>query len=388
MHHVAALRHAARIRLLKRLHADPAEEYSGWYRAVAANIAAILADDGSYFLNIKPHADDGERNLYVMDLVIAHRRQWGWRFVDEFCWRKTDNGVPGGWGNRFKNALEPVFQFAASSKSNSVRSGSGTSRRTASTTRPTIPSRHRGAGLLGTGPRGAAADAGRNQTPGSGRGTACVDDPEGRHTGVARPSNVIEVKSESSQGSHSAPFPRPLVEFFLLAFSDPGDVVFDPFMGSRNHDGGSAPARPRRLRLRVVAGLLRRDPAPDRSTWPARSRCSRIRADVREVAEARGVPVEQALNPKEPGLARHQAPRSQSFLWHQAESILELSMGKAKIPTMRVAISLLPPSSSRPGAWSSTVTPAWRWRAPPASTMLPAVVVRHPDLQTRLREEC
>ena len=53
----------------------------------------------------------GERSLYVKDLVIAHRRQWGWRFVDEFCWRKTDNGVPGGWGNRFKNAWEPVFHF-------------------------------------------------------------------------------------------------------------------------------------------------------------------------------------------------------------------------------------------------------------------------------------
>ena len=43
---------------------------------------------------------------------------------------------------------------------------------------------------------------------------------------------MIEVKTESSQGSHSAPFPRALVEFFLKAFSDPGDVVFDPFMGS------------------------------------------------------------------------------------------------------------------------------------------------------------
>ena len=41
----------------------------------------------------------------MKDLVIAHRRQWGWRFVNEFCWRKTDNGVPGGWGNRFKNAI-------------------------------------------------------------------------------------------------------------------------------------------------------------------------------------------------------------------------------------------------------------------------------------------
>jgi len=28
------------------------------------------------------------------------------------------------------------------------------------------------------------------------------------------------------------PFPRALVEFFVKAFSDPGDVVFDPFLGS------------------------------------------------------------------------------------------------------------------------------------------------------------
>jgi len=55
---------------------------------------------------------------------------------------------------------------------------------------------------------------------------------DGRHEGIARPSNVIEVRSESSQGSHSAPFPRALVEFFVKAFSDAGDVVFDCFAGS------------------------------------------------------------------------------------------------------------------------------------------------------------
>ena len=77
----------------------PPDEYGAWYRSVAHNIGAILADDGSYLLNIKEHAEDGERSLYVKDLVLAHRREWGWLFVDEFCWRKTDNGVPGGWGN-------------------------------------------------------------------------------------------------------------------------------------------------------------------------------------------------------------------------------------------------------------------------------------------------
>jgi DNA modification methylase len=55
---------------------------------------------------------------------------------------------------------------------------------------------------------------------------------DGRHEGIARPSNVIEAKTESSQGSHSAPFPRAVPEFFIKAFSDAGDVVFDPFLGS------------------------------------------------------------------------------------------------------------------------------------------------------------
>src|SRR4051794_18974311 len=47
-----------------------------------------------------------------------------------------------------------------------------------------------------------------------------------------RPSNVIEAATESSQGSHSAPFPRDLFEFFIKAFTHTGDTVFDPFSGS------------------------------------------------------------------------------------------------------------------------------------------------------------
>jgi hypothetical protein len=43
------------------------DEYAEWFRPVAANIASVLAPDGSYFLNIKEHAEDGERCLYVKD---------------------------------------------------------------------------------------------------------------------------------------------------------------------------------------------------------------------------------------------------------------------------------------------------------------------------------
>ncbi len=92
------------------------EEYTDWFRPVAANIAAVLADHGSFFLNIAPHAEYGERSLYVMDLIITHRRQWEWRLTDVLCWRKTDDGVPGGWGNRFKSAWEPVYHLCREPK--------------------------------------------------------------------------------------------------------------------------------------------------------------------------------------------------------------------------------------------------------------------------------
>jgi ParB-like chromosome segregation protein Spo0J len=200
----------------------PPDEYVDWFRAVAAGVESVLAPDGSYFLNIKAHADEGERDLYVMDLVIAHRRQWGWRFVDEFCWRKTDNGVPGGWNNRFKNAWEPVFHFCRQQQIKFRAEAVSHESADCFDYSPNNPTSRSGSGLLGTGARGAAT---------TDRGFQASGD-DGRHTGLARPSNVIEVKSEHSQGSHSAPFPRALVDFFLKAYSDAGDIVYDPFMGS------------------------------------------------------------------------------------------------------------------------------------------------------------
>jgi DNA modification methylase/integrase len=197
----------------------PPDEYVEWFRAVSAGIEAVLAPDGSYLLNIKAHADEGERHLYVMDLVLAHKRAWGWRFVDEFCWRKTDNGVPGGWGNRFKNAFEPVFHFSLQKQIKFRAEAVSHASEDCFDYSPDNPKSNSGSGLLGTGARGAAAGGD-------------ASDSEGRHVGLARPSNVIEVKSESSQGAHSAAFPRALVEFFVKAFSDAGDVVLDPFMGS------------------------------------------------------------------------------------------------------------------------------------------------------------
>jgi DNA modification methylase len=290
----------------------PPEEYVEWYRDVAANIAAVLAEDGSYFLNIKEHAEDGQRVLYVKDLVLAHRRQWGWRFVDEFCWRKTDNGVPGGWNNRFKNAWEPVFHFCRQPEIKFRPRAVGHESDDCFEYSPNNPKSRSGSGLLGTGPRGKAAGLHFDGRSGVEGGRASSDIfRDGRYTGLARPSNVIEVKTESSQGSHSAPFPRALVEFFVLAFSDAGDVVFDPFMGS-----GTTMAAAEVLD-RIGRGceispaycdvILRRMTHLTGET----SVLAEAGESFEQVAAARGVDPGQALTPKaqDTSAIRHSGPR-------------------------------------------------------------------------------
>jgi DNA modification methylase len=267
----------------------PPEEYVGWFRMVAANIAAVLAPDGSYFLNIKEHAEAGQRSLYVKDLVVAHVRQWGWWFIDELCWRKTDDGVPGGWGNRFKNAWEPIFHFSAPEARIKFRPKEvGHVSEDCFDYSPSNPKSRSGSGLLGC---GEARE-------------------EGRFAGIARPSNVIEVKSESSQGSHSAPFPRALVEFFLKAFSDSGDIAFDPFLGSAStiaaahvldRVGYGIEISPTYcdVAVRRIANLTNEEPI-----------LAETGQTITEVAAARGVPVEQAVNPKQKDARRirHNGP--------------------------------------------------------------------------------
>ncbi len=141
--------------------------------------------------------------------------------------------------------------------------------------------------MLGTGARGSAA------------GTPGATDGAGRYAGVARPSNVVEVKSESSQGSHSAPFPRALVEFFLLAFSDAGDVIFDPFMGSGTTMAAAALLERASYGCEISPGycdvILRRmmNLTGDAPVLAATGE------EFADVAAARGVSVEEALNPKQ-----------------------------------------------------------------------------------------
>jgi len=181
--------------------------YVEWFDAVQANVAAHLATDGSWFVNIKEHCEDGQRHLYVKDLTVAHVRTWHWKFIDEFAWTKS--GVPGKWPNRFKNAWEPVFHFAMCSNIRMRHDNVTHFSADVLDYHPDNPKTH--SGFLSSG--------------------------QSRRSGLALPSNVIVAfnspkQTDTGKVKHEATFPVDLPSFFIKAYSDPGDAIFDPFLGS------------------------------------------------------------------------------------------------------------------------------------------------------------
>lgn len=180
--------------------------YADWWEPVQAAAAASLDEAGSMFVNIRAHAEDGQRHLYVHDLVAAHVRRWGWLFVDDLCWVDTKNGVPGGWPNRFKDAWEPVFHFARAKTIRFHPFANGEKSDAVFEYSPATAKTATGSGLLGV---------------------KATDETDG----IARPSNVIMVASAST-GSHEAAFPVGLPAWFVNAYTDRGGTVIDPFVGS------------------------------------------------------------------------------------------------------------------------------------------------------------
>ena len=49
---------------------------------------------------------------------------------------------------------------------------------------------------------------------------------------MAFPTNVLNLATECSNRKHSAVFPEALPEWFIKLFTQEGDTVLDPFMGS------------------------------------------------------------------------------------------------------------------------------------------------------------
>ncbi len=189
------------------------ENYVEWFLPISEQLLRVLKPDGTFILNIKEKAENGERHTYVLELILALRKQ-GWLWTEEFVWHKK-NCYPGKWPNRFRDAWERLLQFNKTKNFNMYQE------------EVMVPTGDWAKDRL---KRLSDVDKIRdNAKNGSGFGKN-VSNWLNREK--AYPTNVLHLATECNNKNHSAVFPEALPEWFIKLFTREEDTVLDPFMGS------------------------------------------------------------------------------------------------------------------------------------------------------------
>lgn len=189
------------------------DQYVEWFLPRSTEFLRVLKPTGTFILNIKERAFEGERHTYVLELILALRKQ-GWLWTEEFIWHKK-NCHPGKWPNRFRDAWERCLQFNKSRDFKMYQDN------------VMLP--------MGEWAKTRLKKLGKNDVvrfnsqAQSGFGKN-ISNWVGRE--FAYPSNVLHLATETGNKNHSATFPTALPEWFIKLFTVEGDWVLDPFAGS------------------------------------------------------------------------------------------------------------------------------------------------------------
>ena len=168
--------------------------------------AAPVAAEAQLLVNLGLVHRDSEWQPYWEGWVEWMRKS-GWRRFGWYVWDRGP-GLPGDWNGRLAPSHEFIFHFNRAPRK----------------PHKTVPSKHAGETLGGGGLRG--ADGTVHAKTGNGNAIQSHRIPDSvfrimRHKGGL-----------GAAGSHPAVFPVALVEAVLTAFSDPGDLIYEPFCGS------------------------------------------------------------------------------------------------------------------------------------------------------------
>jgi site-specific DNA-methyltransferase (adenine-specific) len=188
-------------------------EYVDWFLPKTLQFLRVLKPTGTFILNIKERVVNGERHTYVMELILKMREQ-GWLWTEEFMWHKK-NSYPGKWSNRFRDSWERLLQFNKHRKFNMYQEEV----------------------MIPVGDWAKTRLNNLSETDKT-RDESRVDSGFGKNISnwVGRdkvyPTNVIHMATECSNKNHSAAFPEDLPTWFIKLFTQPNDIVLDPFVGS------------------------------------------------------------------------------------------------------------------------------------------------------------
>ncbi len=189
------------------------DRYVDWFLPKAEQLRRVLKPTGTFILNIKERVVNGERHTYVLELIMKMREQ-GWLWTEEFMWHKK-NSYPGKWPNRFRDNWERLIQFNKQKTFQMHQEA------------VMVPVGHWAKSRLA---KLSETDKTRDESRvGSGFGKN-VSNWLGRD--LVYPNNVLHMATECTNRNHSATFPVDLPAWFIKLFTQAGDVVLDPFIGS------------------------------------------------------------------------------------------------------------------------------------------------------------
>jgi site-specific DNA-methyltransferase (cytosine-N4-specific) len=213
-------------------------EYVNWLLPFAQEILRVLADDGSFVLNIGGSYNPKipTRSIYHYKLLVALVEEVGFHLAQEFFWyNPAKMPMPAEWVTvrriRVKDSVEYVWWLSktpwpkASNTTVLRRYSKDMIRLNARKVRPTIR------------PSGHVIRSGFNKIEAGGSIPPNVIEEEVPTDMLKFGNNAANDQytkrcKEAAIKIHPARFPAALPDFFIRMLTDPSDLVVDPFAGS------------------------------------------------------------------------------------------------------------------------------------------------------------
>ncbi|MEN0047530.1 MAG: site-specific DNA-methyltransferase [Bacteroidota bacterium] len=189
------------------------QNYVDWFLPIAKELKRVLKPTGTFMLNIKEKAMNGQRHPYVLELILALKEQ-GWLWTEEYIWHKK-NPFPGKWRNRFRDAWERLLQFNKQKQFAMYQEA---------VMMPVSPSTQARMQRL-------RKQDHKVKISQSGSGFR-VRTSNWKDRKLVYPTNVLHLGTTAHNKEHSATFPDALPEWFIKLFTKENDTILDPFMGS------------------------------------------------------------------------------------------------------------------------------------------------------------
>jgi site-specific DNA-methyltransferase (adenine-specific) len=189
------------------------EAYADFISSFSDQFWRVLAEDGSFVLNIKDRVVNGVRHRFVWHAIEALTKK-GWLCIDDYIWVKP-NAMPGYWPNRLRDEWEYCFHMTKNAKflmyQDAIRQPIGDW------------AKQRLSKLTGK------SNGRHNSENNSGFGR---DLRKWIGKDLVLPGNTVKVPLVGKNMGHPAAFPVGIPEFFTKLFTKEGDNVLDPFAGS------------------------------------------------------------------------------------------------------------------------------------------------------------